>query len=44
MYAKLCKKLSEASWLSSLEHLPHSSEVWRPIHIPSVADSKEPRT
>jgi len=23
---------SEASWLSTIEYLPHSSEVWRYIH------------
>jgi len=34
--------LSEASWISILEHLPHSS--WRPIRIRAVGVSKEPHT
>jgi len=28
--------ISEAIWLSTLEHLLHSSEVWRSIHIPAL--------
>jgi len=38
------RTLSDASWVSTIEHLPHSSEVWRSIHIPAVAISKEPHT
>jgi len=34
--------LSKTGWLSILEYLPHSSEVWRLIHIPAVVVSKEP--
>jgi len=33
--------LSEAIGFITLEHLPHSSEVWRCIHIPAVAVGKE---
>jgi len=35
------KTLSEANWLSTLEHLLHSSEIWRSIHTPAVAVSDE---
>jgi len=38
------RTLSEASCLSTLEHLSNSSEVWRSIHIPNIAVSKEPQT
>jgi len=38
------KPLSETSWLSTLEYLPHSSEVWGSIHIPAVGVTKEPHT
>jgi len=38
------RTLSEASWLSTLEHLPHSSEAWRSIHILAVAVTNELHT
>jgi len=38
------RTLSEASWLSTLDYLSHSSKVWRSIHIPAVAVSKELHT
>jgi len=41
---RCARTMSEARWLSTIEHLPHSSEVWHCIHIPAVAVSKEPRT
>jgi len=41
---RCARTLSEASWLSTLEHLPQNSGVWRSIHIPTVAVSKKPHT
>jgi len=38
------KSLPEASWLSSLAHLPYSSDIWPSIHILAVAVNKEPHT
>jgi len=38
------RTFSEASWFNTLEHLPHTSEVWRSIQIPVVVVSKEPQT
>jgi len=34
------RTLSEASWLSTLEHQLHSSDVWPSIHFAAVAVSK----
>ena len=31
--------ITEASWLSTIEHLNHSSKVWHSIRIPAVAVS-----
>jgi len=44
-YAKAVQKtLSKVSQLNTLEHLLHSSEVWRSIHIAIVAAIKGSHT
>ena len=41
-YAKLCKNIVRSQLASCSEHLLHNSEIWRSIHIPTVAVSKTP--
>jgi len=36
-------RLSKASWLSIIDHLPHKYEFSRSIHIPVDVASNEPR-
>jgi len=39
---RLCKNIDRNRLVQYCEHLPHSSEVWRSIHIADIAVSKEP--
>jgi len=38
------RTLSEVTWLSTLAHLPHCSEVWRSMRIPAVAVNRKLNT